>query len=63
MSSYPTTDMRPQTPQNTSHAGLMGTLARAYAWRPQGCTGIVQPLTPPSTMEKHMHTHPTRQGQ
>lgn len=60
MSGFTTTDKRPQAPKGYSRTGIVGTLARVYAWRPQGCAGIVQPLTPPSTMEKHMNTHTTR---
>jgi hypothetical protein len=60
MPGSPTTDTRPQTPQSSSHAGIVNALARVDAWSPQGCAGIVQPLTPPSTMEKHMNTHPTQ---
>ena len=55
-----TMDTLPQAPRGTSHAGIVSALARVYAWRPQGCAGIVQPLTPPSTMEKHMNTHTTQ---
>ena len=54
MADYPTTDTLSQALKGYSRAGIMGALARAYAWRPQGCAGIVQPLTTPL---HHGETH------
>lgn len=60
MSGSTTTDKLPQAPKGHSRAGIIGALARVDAWSPQGCAEIVQPLTPPSAMEKRMNTHPTQ---